>query len=68
MEKKNLIGLSDFQVKENREKYGANVLPEAEPETFWEKFKGNLNDPMLKLLIAIAGIMIVMFCFGQSEI
>lgn len=68
MEKKNLIGLSDFQVKENREKYGANVLPEAEPETFWEKFKGNLNDPMLKLLIAIAGIMIVMFCFGQAEI
>lgn len=68
MEKKNFIGLTDSQVKESQEKYGVNVLPEPEPETFWEKFKGNLNDPMLKLLIAIAGIMIVMFCFGQAEI
>ena len=61
-------GLTDEQVKKNQLKYGSNKLPEQEPETFWEKFKSNLDDPMLKLLIVIAGIMIVMFFFGQAEI
>lgn len=66
MEKK--LGLQSSQIEDSKRKYGSNKLPEQEPETFWEKFKGNLDDPMLKLLIAIAGIMIVMFCFGQAEI
>jgi calcium-translocating P-type ATPase len=65
---KKFSGLNDSQVKENQNKYGSNKLPEQKLETFWEKFKGNLDDPMLKLLIAIAGIMIVMFFFGQAEI
>lgn len=67
MDKKTL-GLENSQIDEQKRKYGSNKLPEQEPETFWEKFKGNLDDPMLKLLIGIAGIMIVMFFFGQAEI
>lgn len=65
---KKFIGLNDEEVLKSREAYGSNKIPEPEPETFWEKFLGNLDDPMLKLLIAIAGIMIVMFFFGQAEI
>ena len=65
---KKMLGLENAQVEESKLKYGINKLPEQEPETFWDKFKGNLDDPMLKLLMIIAGIMIVMFCFGQAEI
>jgi len=65
---KRLQGLSDSEVLKSQEQYGTNKLPEKEPETFWDKFKANLNDPMLKLLMAIAVIMIVMFFFGQAEI
>lgn len=73
MEKQNIFfesktGLNDSQVIDSRKKYGANSIPEAAPETFWEKFKGNLDDPMLKLLMAICGIMFIMFFFGQAEI
>lgn len=61
-------GLSQKEIEESRLKYGSNKLPEQEPETFFQKFIGNLKDPMLVLLIAIAGIMLVMFAFGQAEI
>lgn len=61
-------GLTDNEVLESRQKYGTNEIKEAPPESFWEKFKGNLDDPMLKLLILISGIMLVMFAFGQAEI
>lgn len=61
-------GLSQKEIEESRLKYGANKLPEQEPETFLQKFVGNLKDPMLVLLMAIAGIMLVMFVFGHAEI
>ena len=61
-------GLSDKQVEESRQQYGSNVIVEAEPETFWDKFKAGFEDPMIRLLLAIAAIMIVMFFFGQAEI
>jgi len=66
--KKNFKGLSDNEVLQNREKYGSNLIKEAPPESFWKKFIGNLNDPMLKLLIVISGIMIAMWAFGQAQI
>lgn len=66
--KKLLKGLTDEEVKKQREKYGSNKLPEKEQETFWDKFKSNLDDPMLKLLIIIAIIMIGMFFIGAAEI
>ena len=61
-------GLKTQDVENQREKYGSNKLPEKKQETFWEKFKNNLDDPMLKLLIIIAIIMIGMFFIGAAEI
>lgn len=61
-------GLSQNEIEESRKKYGSNKLPEQVPETFWQKFVGNLKDPMLILLMVIAGIMIGMFFIGQAEI
>ena len=69
MEKnKKIMGLTDEEVKQSLETHGSNKIIEAEPETFWDKFKAGFEDPMIKLLCIIAGIMIVMACFGQAEI
>lgn len=61
-------GLTDKEVEESREKYGSNVIPDSEPTTFWEEFKETFGDPMIKILLAIAALMIVMFFFGYAEI
>ncbi|MBQ9140494.1 MAG: calcium-translocating P-type ATPase, PMCA-type [Lachnospiraceae bacterium] len=61
-------GLTDKEVEESRAKYGSNEIPDSEPTTFWEEFKETFSDPMIKILLAIAAIMIVMFFFGYAEI
>lgn len=61
-------GLSDSEVLESRKKYGSNSIPDSEPTTFWEEFKETFSDPMIKILLAIAALMIVMFFFGYAEI
>ncbi|MBQ3584493.1 MAG: calcium-translocating P-type ATPase, PMCA-type [Lachnospiraceae bacterium] len=61
-------GLTDKEVEESREKYGSNEIPDSEPTTFWQEFKETFGDPMIKILLAIAALMIVMFCFGYAEI
>lgn len=61
-------GLTDKEVEESRKKYGSNEIPDSEPTTFWEAFKETFGDPMIKILLAIAALMIVMFFFGYAEI
>lgn len=61
-------GLTDKEVEASREKYGSNEIPDSEPTTFWEEFKETFKDPMIKILLAIAALMIGMFLFGYAEI
>lgn len=61
-------GLSSTEVDESRKKYGSNVIPESEPTTFWDEFKETFSDPMIKILLVIAVIMLVMFGLGYAEI
>ena len=61
-------GLTDKEVEESREKYGSNVIPDSEPTTFWQEFKETFSDPMIKILLVIAVIMIAMFFLGYAEI
>ena len=61
-------GLTAKQVEESRSKFGSNEIPDSEPTTFWEEFKETFSDPMIKILLAIAALMIVMFFFGYAEI
>lgn len=61
-------GLTDKEVEESRQKYGSNEIPDSEPTTFWQEFKETFGDPMIKILLAIAVLMIVMFFFGYAEI
>ncbi|MGL5417483.1 MAG: calcium-translocating P-type ATPase, PMCA-type [Clostridium sp.] len=60
-------GLNKEQVEEQRRLYGDNIIHEAEPETFWDKFKGAFEDPMIKLLLGIAIIMAIMAVFHYAE-
>ena len=61
-------GLTDKEVEASREKYGSNMIPDSEPTTFWQEFKETFGDPMIKILLAIAALMIVMTCMGYAEI
>lgn len=61
-------GLTEQEVRLSREKYGSNEIPDSEPTTFWQEFKETFGDPMIKILLAIAALMIVMFFFGYAEI
>lgn len=61
-------GLTDQEVEQSRKQYGSNAIPDSEPTTFWKEFKETFNDPMIRILLAIAALMIVMFFFGYAEI
>ncbi len=61
-------GLKEDEVKKAREKYGTNEIPDSEPTTFWEAFKETFGDPMIKILLLIACIMIGLFFIGYAEI
>jgi P-type Ca2+ transporter type 2C len=52
-------GLSLKTVEKNRQKYGANILPEAEPRSGWEIFFTQFNSLPVALLGAAAGLSIV---------
>lgn len=61
-------GLSNNEVQESRSKFGANVIPDSEPTTFWDEFKETFNDPMIRILLVIVAIMLIMYFLGQAEI
>lgn len=61
-------GLTDQEAEASRKKYGSNEIPDSEPTTFWDEFKETFGDPMIRILLAIAVLMIVMFFFGYAEI
>ena len=61
-------GLTDREVEESRQKYGSNAIPDSEPTTFWQEFKETFGDPMIKILLAIAVLMIIMWAVGYADI
>lgn len=62
------FGLTDKQVEESKAKYGSNALSEIEGETFWDKLKGNLADPMIKILCVALGVNILIYLLGAFNI
>ncbi len=61
-------GLNDNEVAELRKKHGSNVIPDSEPTTFWDEFRETFSDPMIRILLAIAVIMLVMSFLEYAEI
>lgn len=65
--KKHYNGLSDKEVEESRRKYGSNALAEVEVESFWDKLKGNLEDPIIRILILALIINVVFTFMGHTD-
>lgn len=61
-------GLTDREVEHSRQQYGSNAIPDSQPTTFWEAFKETFGDPMIRILLIIAGLMIVMWVLGYADI
>lgn len=51
---KNIGGLTDEQVIENREKYGENILTPPPKTPLWKLFLEKFNDPIVRILIIAA--------------
>ena len=61
-------GLTEEEVRRSRECSGSNQIPDSQPTTFWKEFKQTFRDPMIRVLLAIAALMIVMYFLGYAEI
>jgi calcium-translocating P-type ATPase len=62
------FGLDDAEVAASRSKYGANRLTEQKTEGFWDKLKGNFNDPMIKILIAALAVNVTLVILNYTGV
>ncbi|WP_108821098.1 calcium-translocating P-type ATPase, PMCA-type [Dysgonomonas sp. Marseille-P4361] len=62
-QKKHLIGLTDAQVKESREKNGANVLTPPAKEPLWKLFLEKFEDPIIRILLIAAFLSLAIAIF-----
>ncbi len=61
-------GLTDAEAEAMRREHGSNEITDSDPTTFWDVFNETFSDPMIRILLAIAALMIVMYFFGYAEI
>lgn len=62
------FGLTDAEVAESKKKFGDNSMTEQASESFWDKLKGNLADPMIKILIFALIINVVLAVLGITGV
>ena len=62
--KENYKGLTSTEVEQSRAKYGTNTLKKLKSEGFIRRFFDNLNDPIIKILLAALFIQVA-FTFGN---
>ncbi|NDW10508.1 calcium-translocating P-type ATPase, PMCA-type [Dysgonomonas sp. 520] len=53
-QKKHLVGLTDQQVLESREKHGANILTPPKRDPLWKLFLEKFEDPIIRILLIAA--------------
>jgi calcium-translocating P-type ATPase len=61
------LGLSNSQVEESRKLNGSNVLTKQEVESFWDKYKGNFEDPIIRILLVALVINVIFVFVGKSH-
>ena len=49
-------GLDAEQVSASADQFGRNVLSKQKGKSFWKRFFGNLNDPVIRILLGALGI------------
>ena len=60
-------GLSAEEVARSIQEHGTNALTEQASETFFEKLKGNFDDPIIKILCVALIIDVIFVAMGQTE-
>jgi len=60
-------GLTSEEITLSREKYGGNQLTQHQGESFFDKLKENLNDPLVKILLIALLFNLVFYFLGKSE-
>ncbi len=63
-QKHQYVGLTDAQVIESRQKYGANILTPAEKVPVWKRFLEKFKDPIIIILL-VAGLASVAISFYE---
>lgn len=64
---KTFSGLDDATAKQNRAKYGENILTKQKRQSFWEKYLEKFNDPIIIILLVALGINVVFTFFGKVD-
>lgn len=64
---KQFKGLTNDEVQKSRTLHGDNKIMEAKGETFWQKFTGNFDDPIIKILLVALGLNVVFMLMGKAE-
>lgn len=64
---KKILGLSSSAVLEARDRYGSNQLTKQEVESFWDKYKGNFDDPIIRILLVALAINVVFVFLGKAH-
>ena len=62
-----ITGLTDAQVQEAKAKFGDNSITEQAREGFWEKLKGNFDDPIIKILLFALALNVFFAFMGKAE-
>ncbi|MBF0573998.1 MAG: cation-translocating P-type ATPase [Desulfamplus sp.] len=62
-----ISGLSSSAALESRKSYGSNQLTKQEVESFWDKYKGNFDDPIIKILLVALAINVGFVFIGKAH-
>ncbi|MBF0211682.1 MAG: calcium-translocating P-type ATPase, PMCA-type [Desulfamplus sp.] len=64
---KKISGLSSSAALEAKKNHGSNQLTKHEVESFWDKYKGNFDDPIIKILLIALTINVVFVFIGKAH-
>ena len=59
-------GLNDGEVRQSAERFGRNTLTKRKGKSFWRRFLGNLNDPVIRILLGALLVNLVLV-FRNSD-
>lgn len=60
-------GLNDEQIEKSRKENGSNALTPVETESFMDKLKENLKDPIIRILIFALVLNVVFYFMGKGH-
>lgn len=61
------FGLSSAQVQKSLQEFGSNKLTPHHQESFWDKYKNNFSDPIIRILLLALAINIIFTLAGHGE-